>query len=188
MQFFSKEAFQFGKQMRDISKVKNITICGLFIALYIILSYFNIKISDLIEIRFGFVILALAGFYGGPVMGLIVGAASDVISMLLTAGKGSAFFFGFTVSYALLGFLFGVVLYKSKITIVKVLITALIQFLISVTLNSVWLHTMYGMPWEYLMTMRLMKEAIMFPINSIILYIIMNAFTKVAIQAGLYQN
>lgn len=188
MHFISKEALGFKEQVRNLSKVQNIAVCGLFIALYIVLSYFNIKITENIEIRFAFLVLALAGMYGGPVMGLTVGAASDVLSMLMTAGKGSPFFFGFTFSYALLGFLFGIVLYKSKITVSRIIAAALVHFLISITFNTLWLNMMYGMPMNVLFVTRLVKALIMIPIDSIMLYLVLKSFSQIAVQAGIVQK
>lgn len=188
MRLISKEVFNFKEQVRSLSKVQNIAVCGLFIALYIVLSYFNIKITENIEIRFAFLVLAIAGMYGGPVMGLTVGAASDVLSMLMTAGKGAPFFFGFTFSYALLGFLFGVVLYKSKITIPRIIAAAVVHFLISISFNTLWLNMMYGMPIQALFITRLIKASIMLPIDSLMLYLVLKAFSQIAVQAGIVQK
>lgn len=188
MQIFSNEAFQFKKQLQDMTKVQNIAVCGLFIALYIVLTYMNIRITDNLEIRFPFLILALAGYYGGPVMGLTVGAASDILSMLLTGGKGAAFNFGFTIDYALIGFLFGLVLYKAQITVPRILCAELFHVLIAATLHTYWLHLMYGMPLQVLFVTRLVKCAITFPIEAAMLYIIVRAFSKIAFHAGIQQR
>lgn len=188
MQLISKEAFNFKEQVRNMGKVQNLALCGLFIALYIVLSYFNIKITENIEIRFAFLVLAVAGFYGGPIMGLTVGAASDVLSMILTAGKGSAFFFGFTLSYALLGFFFGMILYKSKLNIPRAIGCACVSFIVGLTLNTLWLHMMYGMPLQPLFLTRLVKELITLPLNSIMLYVVLKAFTQVFAHAGFMQS
>ena len=170
---------QFRKQLHDLRKIQNIAVCGFFIALYIVLSYLNIRITENLEIRFAFLALALAGYYGGPVMGLIVGAASDVLSMLMTAGMGSAFFFGFTVSYALLGFCFGMIFYRSKITVKNAAAAALVHFLDSITLHTLWLHMMFGMPLQVLFVTRLIKAVIMLPIDTLILYLVMKAFSRI---------
>lgn len=185
MHFISKEAFRFKDQMRNMTKVQNIAVCGLFIALYIVLSYFKIRITDSLEIRFAFLILAVSAYYGGPVMGLIVGAASDILSMVLTAGSGSPFFFGFTLSYAVMGFLFGVVLYKSKVTIPRVIAAGFVEFLVSISLNTIWLQMMYGMPMEVLFVSRLVKCSIMLFINIVLLYVVLKSFSRVFSSVGM---
>ena len=171
--------FHFGEQLKALGEVQNIAVCGFFIALYIVLSYFNIRITENIEIRFAFLSLAMAGYYGGPVMGLIVGAASDLLSMMMTAGMGSAFFFGFTISYALLGFFFGMIFYRKKITGKTAEAAAAVHFLDSITLHTIWLHMMYGMPLKALFVTRLVKAAIMLPIDALLLYLVLRALFRI---------
>lgn len=171
--------FQFRKQLHDLRKIQNIAVCGFFIALYIVLSYMNIRITENLEIRFAFLALALAGYYGGPVMGLIVGAASDLLGMLMTAGMGSAFFFGFTVSYALLGFCFGIIFYNSKITIKTAIAAAVVHFLDAIFLHTLWLYMMYGMPLQVLFVTRLIKSALILPVDVMMLYLIVRAFSRI---------
>ena len=110
--------------------------CGLFIGMYIVLYYCNINITATIQFRLGFLALALSGLIGGPIMGITVGAIGDIISMIVTGGFGQTFFFGFTLSYALMGFLFGLIFYKRNITILRALLGALAEFIISLFLES----------------------------------------------------
>lgn len=70
-------------------------LCAFFIALYIVLYYCNIKITPSIEFRPGYLAIAAAAMYGVPLMGMVVGCMGDIISMLVTGGQGSSFFFGF---------------------------------------------------------------------------------------------
>lgn len=184
----SKDAFHFKEQLRNLGKIQTIAVCGLFIALYIVLSYFNIKITQNIEIRFAFLILALAGFYGGPVMGVVVGAASDILSMLMTAGQGSPFFFGFTFDYALIGFLFGMVLYRSKLTVPRIIAAEFTHYLVCISFHTIWLHIMYGMPLQALFISRLIKCTVTFPVEAIMLFLVLRAFSQVAVQAGILRK
>lgn len=188
MPVISKEAFEFKKQLENMKHIQNIALCGMFIALYIVLSYFNIRITENIEVRFAFLALAMAGCYGGPVMGMTVGIASDILSMVMTAGKGASFFFGFTISYALLGFLFGFLFYKTKTTVAQAAAAALCYFLVGITLNTVWLHMMYGMPLQALFVTRLIKELILLPVNGIMLYVIVRFLVQALSRAGIIQR
>ena len=69
----SKEALDLKYQLQELCKVQNLCICGFFIALYVVLSFFNIPISSIVEIRIGFLAFIAAGMMGGPVMGFTVG-------------------------------------------------------------------------------------------------------------------
>jgi len=172
----SKEAWDFKTQLSNMCKVQNLCICGFMIALYIVLSFCNITISAEIEIRIGFLAFIAAGMYGGPVMGFTVGFFGDMLNSLI---RGFAYFPGFSLSYALLGALCGLLLYKSRLNKFRVVGCALIEFLIGVTLTTFWLHLMYGTPLQVLFLSRLIKCGINFFVNIIIIYIFLEAFQKI---------
>jgi len=178
MHLFSKDSFTFRGQLQNMKKVQNLCLCGLFAAVYVALSLANIRVSDVLEFRFAFLALAASAAYGGPIMGMTVGIAGDVISYF-TVPQSGPFFPGFTLNYAILGFLFGMVLYHSKITPVRAFLASFCDFLVSCTLSTLWLHFMYGMEWKYLFTLRLVKCSISLAINSVLIYIVMKAFVKI---------
>lgn len=176
MHIISREAFHMKEQLKQLSRPQNIAIAGLFTAMYIVLSYFNIRISSVLEIRFAFLMLAGAAMYGGPVMGVTVAFLSDVISTILS---GQAFFPGFTISYMLLAFCFGLIFYRSKPTIARCITASLISFIVSITLNTLWLTIMYGTPFTALFLTRLPKSVVMFFVNIALLYVVLGAFERV---------
>ncbi len=178
MQLFAKDVFAFREQVQNMKKVQNLCICGLFAAVYVALSLANIRVSDVLEFRFAFLALVAAAVYGGPMMGMTVGIAGDVISYF-TVPQSGPFFPGFTLSYAILGFLFGMVLYHSRITPLRAIMASVCDFLVSMTLTNIWLHFMYGMAWEALFTIRLVKCSISLVINAVLVYIFMKAFVKI---------
>ncbi len=184
MQFFSKDAFKFKQQLKNIRSVQSICLCGLFVASYVALSMFNIRFSEFLEFRIAFLSLALAGFYGGPVMGMSVGIAGDVVSFFVVP-QSAPFFPGFTLTYAILGFLFGMILYRSRITPGRALLAGLAEFTVSCTLTTLWLHLMYGMAWKYLFTIRLAKNSISLVVYTILLFIFLKAFSRVISSAHL---
>ena len=147
MQLFSKDAFAFREQFQNLKKVQSICLCGLFVAAYVALSFFSIKMTEFLEFRFAFLALAAAAACGGPVMGMAAGLTGDVISFFAAPQTGP-FFPGFTISYAILGFLFGLILYRAKITPLRAFAAGLAEFIIACTLNTMWLHFMYGTAWN----------------------------------------
>ncbi|MDD7388295.1 MAG: folate family ECF transporter S component [Lachnospiraceae bacterium] len=173
----SKKALNFKKQIRNLSSIQSLVLCAFFVAIYIVLYFCNIKITNDIQFRPGYLAIAAAGMYGGPIMGALTGAVGDVLSMLVTGGQGEVFFFGFTLSYALMGFFFGLVLHGGPITVVRGIAAALVEFLVSVFLNTYWLMIMYysGQNYIALMITRIPKCLIMLVISSIVLTIIMKA-------------
>ena len=122
-----------------------------------------------------------AGMGGGPVMGFAVGFLGDMLNCLV---RGFAYFPGFSLSYALVGALCGLILYKSRVTKLRAAGCAFVEYLISITLTSTWLYLMYGTPLQVLFTSRLIKCTLNFFVNIVIVYIFIEAFQRI-IRAAL---
>lgn len=113
---------------------------------------------------------------GGPVMGFTVGFLGDMLNCFV---RGFSYFPGFSLSYALVGALCGLVLYRSKITKLRAVACALVEFVISITLTSTWLYLMYGTPLQVLLTTRIIKCTMNFFVNIVIIYVFLEALQKV---------
>lgn len=172
----SKEALDLKGQLHNLCKVQNLSMGGLLIALYVILSVCNIALSDTLEIRIGFLAFIAAGMMGGPVMGFAVGFLGDMLNCLV---RGFAYFPGFSLSYGLLGALCGLYLYKSRITKTRTAACALTEYIISLTLTSVWLYLMYGTPLQVLLTTRFIKCTLNLFVNMVIIHIFLEAFQRI---------
>ncbi len=172
----SKEALDFKAQLNSLRKTQNLCMCGLLIALYVVLSFCNIVISSTLEIRIGFLAFIAAGMVGGPVMGFAVGFLGDMLNCLV---RGFAYFPGFSLSYALVGVFCGLILYKSKVNKLRAAGCAFVEYLISITLTSTWLYLMYGTPLQVLLTTRIIKCTLNFFVNIVIVYIFLEAFQRI---------
>ena len=183
----NKKALDFKTQLKNLSSLQSLVLCAFFAALYIVLGFFDIKLTSDIQFRPGYLAIAAAGMYGGPIMGALTGAAGDVIGMIITGGKGEVFFFGFTASYALMGFLFGLVLYGGAITMIRTIAAAFAEFLVSLFLNTYWLMVMYynGNNYISLLITRIPKCLIMLAISTVLLTVIMKALYLAFKQARL---
>lgn len=172
----SKEALDIRAQLDSLRKVPNLCMCGLLIALYVVLSFCNIVLSNTLEIRIGFLAFIAAGMLGGPVMGFTVGFLGDMLNCLV---RGFAYFPGFSLSYALVGALCGLVMYKSRVTKLRAAACAFVEYVISITLTSTWLYLMYGTPVQVLFTSRLIKCTLNFFVNIVIVYVFLEAFQRI---------
>lgn len=168
---------RFVSNIEELKKPKQLALCGLLIALYVMIYNMNIIITPVIQLRFGFLVIAVASFIGGPIMGMTVGVFGDLLSMFLTGGQGATFFFGFTVSYALMGLTCGLIFYKSKITISRVIVAGIAEFIIAIVLNSKWLSMLYGTTYYAQVILRLPKCIVMLFVNTAILYAFLKTFS-----------
>lgn len=148
-----------------------LTTAALFLAVSVILSFISIPLTNVIEIRFNQIAIASAGIVLGPVFGTIIGAAADILGYFVK--PTGAFFPGFTISYALTGFLFGFLLRKNKSVRNVVIAQVIVTVFIGLGLNTLWLSILYGTPFKALFIMRLPKECIMLPINIVALSLLL---------------
>lgn len=142
---------------------ETIVVVACMIALEVVLSKLvSINISFL-RIGFGFLpILILAILYGAVVSGLAYAIGDLIGAFVFPTG---AFFPGFTVTAALTGVIFGLVLYNKKITIPGALVAnTLVCVLCNLLLNTYWLTFMLGKGFTVLLASRAIKEIVAIPI------------------------
>ncbi len=163
-----------------MSKLKNtnvLTVTAMLCAIAVILGFLKIPVTNLIEIRFGSIPVAIGASLFGPAIGGIIGAASDILGYLVK--PTGAFFPGFTISAILSGIIFGVFLYR-KTTLLRIVLAEFVHsFFIGLILNSLWLSMLYGNGFWIVLTNRFLKELIMFPINTVILFVILKSVVNV---------
>ena len=145
-----------------------IVITGFMIALSVVLSKLvSINISFL-RIGFGFLPIAVLGILYGPVIAAIGYGLADVIGALLF--PTGAFFPGFTVSAVLTGLIFGWVLYKKEVTIVRALIaSALVCLAVNLLINTYWLTIIIGKGFTVLLASRAVKELVAIPVMAAVI-------------------
>jgi len=95
------------------------------------------------------------------------------------------FFPGFTISGILGGLIYGLVLYKRKITLPRVILAnALVTVFVNMLLNTYWLTLLYGSAYMAIFPARIIKELILLPINVAIFYIVSKILAKTAAFRG----
>lgn len=165
--------------MKKLTNTKTLTLAAMLTAIGIVLGYFKFPINQLIEIRFAFVPLCLAGLLLGPGIAGVMGILVDVGGFLIY--PTGPFFPGFTFSSMMTGVIFGLFLYKKRVTLQRMIVTMFTYTLVvGVLLNSIWLNMLY-LKLGYLNTIlyRLPKEAIMLVVNTAIIYTLLKAFESV---------
>ena len=161
---------------KGLKKVKVLTGSALLIAIHVIIDFARIIVSNVFEISFSFIAIAMAGMFYGPVTAAIIGAAADTIAYLI---KPSGFFFpGFTLNMAVMGFIYGMFLYKKRITLKRVALAVLVEsVVINLIMTPIWLNIMYGN--ELFAVVRVVKTAVQYPANVALCYIVCKNMTAV---------
>ncbi len=159
-----KESFKYIKQ------TKALAMAAMLIALSIVLSFFDIYITQEIRISIRFIAYGLiAMLYGAP-MATLCGGISDILCYIIK--PAGAFHIGFTISAMLTGLILGLILYKKKPSLVRISIAcSLVSVFINIFLTTYWLYLYYGKAMEILLPARAVKNLIALPIEIIVMYV-----------------
>lgn len=156
---------------RELKRVKTIAAAAMFMAVAVVLGYFTIEAGPYLKIGFGSVVNQFVYYLFGPVVGGVYGGILDLLKYLIK--PTGAFFPGFTFNAILAGIIYGTFLYKRPMTFIRVLLVHLIVVIVcNVFLNTLWLSMMSGKAIMVLLPMRLLKNAVMWPIDSLLFYTI----------------
>ena len=142
---------------------KLIVIVGLLVAAHIVLSRFLSINTPILKIGFAFVPVFLAAWLYGPVPAALVGSLGDFLGAILF--PIGSYFPGFTLSCALTGVVFGLLLHKEQTLFRIVAASALNQFGISLCLSTLWLSLLYGSPYGPLLVSRMVQTALLFAVE-----------------------
>ena len=114
----------FRESLEELKKTRTITICGLFAAMSCLMGSFTIRIGNILKIGFSGLINELVSMFFGPVVGGVFGGMTDVLKYILR--PDGAFLIGMTLNSALAGVIYGIFLYKKKISFWRILVAGVV--------------------------------------------------------------
>ena len=168
-------------EFRDL---RSLVFAGLTIALGTILSFLSIPVGVNLRITTAFLALALGSMIFGPVVGLSAGLAYDLIGYLFI--PATVFFPGYTLSSMLEFFLYGIFLYRRKITVLRVFLCKfLVDFGIHVGLGCLWSSILFDKGYYYFLIKSLIKNTIMLPIEVLMLLSLLQIALPVLAHQGM---
>ena len=172
----------FRESASELKSVKNLCIISLLLALRVCLNFLTIPISDVCHLSFLFIVMGIIGGMYGPFVGAICGAVGDVLCYIIHPMGG--FFIGFTASAAIAGVLYGLILYKNKFCVPRIIFSEiLVDVVVNVLLNTIWISMLYETGfWELLITVRIPKNLIMIPISICVFVVLSPLINKMAAQ------
>ena len=168
--------------MRELASPKNLALCGVMGALSMVLGIVaSIQIGPYIKIGFSGLPNRIVECLFGPVIGCIFGGTMDILKFI--AKPDGPFFFGFTFDAMLAGILYGSILYKKPVTIPRVFVAEFAaKVIVNCGFNTLWISVLYGKGFLAILPMRLLKNAIMLPIDTIITFAMLTLATQIATQ------
>ncbi|KOF57826.1 hypothetical protein AGR56_16600 [Clostridium sp. DMHC 10] len=171
----------------ELKKLRTLTFAGITIALSIVLNSFYIPVGENLHISFVFLVLSLGALIFGPVTGLFVGAIYDILGFVIH--PSGTFFPGYTLSTMLEFFIYGLFLYRSRITILRVFLAKfIVNYGIHVGLGCLWSKFLFNKGYLYFFTTSIIKNTIMLPIEVILLVLLLQLLIPALTHMGIVQK
>lgn len=160
----------------DTKKLVSISI---LIAINVILTRHLSIQTDLFRLSFNFIPIALTSALYGPKLGGIASVVADTIGMILFPYGN--FFFGFTLSAFLTGYVFGLFFYEKEINLNRILIASvLVAVGIGLGLNTLWVSILSGANYLALLKVRGVQAVIVLTSYTVFLNMILGRLVKVS--------
>lgn len=171
----------------ELKNLRSLTLASFLTAIYAV-SYSPVAgnfvlVPGLVEIRFGFLAVAIAGAIFGPVVAVLVAVLGDLLGSMLF--YGGAFAFGYTAIWAVMAFGFGCILYRMKLTVPRLAGAAVFHAVVIRGLLTPLMQAALGYgPFRALFMSRMVINLVMLPVNAILLFLVLRAVAPVYQRIG----
>lgn len=166
--------------LNQLKITQNLVICALMASLAAVLSYVaSIDIGPYIRIGFSGIPNRIVEFLFGPVVGLFFGGTLDILKYMIK--PNGPFFFGFTFDAMLAGAIYGSLLYKKPISIRRIALAELLaKLIVNCGFNTLWISMLYGKGFFILLPARIIKNAVMLPIDTAAIFFALTLMHKIS--------
>ena len=160
----------------QLKNVRMLTLAGIITAASIVLESFPIYLlGTSLKIYFSFLVISLGCYVYGPAVGILVGFANDTLGFLISS-FGEPYFPGYLITAMLSGLIYGTLLYRQRITVLRLVVVRLvINYGSNVLLGSVWKAMLYGKGYLYYLTSGAIKNTLMLPVEVFLMWAMLNA-------------
>lgn len=168
---------QFTDSCKELRNINTIVLTALLIAIGIVLGYFSIQVTPEVKIGVAFIANQLTAVLFGPVVGGIMGGVSDILKFIIK--PTGAFFIGWTLNAMIGPMIYGIMLYKKKLTFWRILASkAVVAVVVNMCLGTLWLSMMYGKAFVPIFITKGIQEIIQVPIQSALFWLVIVALKK----------
>ena len=168
----------FGTSAREFKSLHTVILCGLMGALGIILKMFASIPFGPFTITYAWIPNRIVDFIFGPAVGAVYGGVMDIVKFMLK--PTGTFNLGYTAVAVLAGLVFGTILYKKPVSFMRIVFAqSLVKIFINAGLSTYLMAFERGEAFMALMPVRLVKNLIMIPLDSILLFVVLTALMKV---------
>ena len=165
---------------KNSRKVRSLVLASLFVALdFLFTRIFCINLMGGAErISLQFLASAVCGWVMGPWWGAAAAGVADLVGALIGT-SGLTFFPGFTLTAALRGLCYGLLLHRKKVSFPRCLLaTGVSGIVLGLLLNSFWLTFYMGKNFLAYVTAKAPFQLILFPLQAVVLYLVLRSLKK----------
>ncbi len=168
---FSKSYWK--KATMELKSTRKLVLLSILMAVTIITGVLSNMIGLYFfdrKVLFAFLPTAVTSLIFGPAVGLISGALTDIIGFFIF--PTGAFFPGYTLSSMLSGFIYGLFLYRTRISVAKIFLAKLfVNIFVNAFLGAIWLSIMAGnKTFALYLSAGLIKNLVLLPLEVILIY------------------
>ncbi len=164
--------------LANMRHLKTLVVCGLFMALNIVLGYFTIKPGPYLEIGLGSITLPVIATLYGPLTACVVGLAQDLIKFLIN--PTGAYLPTLTILAGMGGLTYGIFFHGKKITFGRALLAKLaVNVFLNIILYSIALAPTMSVGIAAFLPARILKNLISWPILAVIIYFLIKTVQRV---------
>ena len=162
----------------ELKDTRSLVFAALILALRIAMKPLKIPIAADVNITFGFIVNALGSMVYGPVVALLGGAVSDTLGYLVA--PSGAYYFPFIILEMMGSFIFALFLYSTDITPTRLILSKFcVNLFVNILLNEPimvrYYQLFYTSVYQPFVLVRIVKNIVMLPIESVILMIVFKA-------------
>lgn len=177
----------------QLGNIKMLTMAALIVALRIAVKFFKIPLAPGLNISLDAYVNSLGSIVYGPVVGLVVGAVSDILGCIVTGQMGE-YFLPFIFVEMMSSFIFGIFFWRRKINLSRVLvakftINLVCNIIMTSLFNKWWYYLYFGIEkaqaYNVINGARIAKNLIMFPLEATIVVIVLTAAFPVLVRTKL---
>ena len=168
---------QFVDSSNEMKKLITLILTALFIALGIVLGQWSIQVTQDVKVGVSFIATQLTATLFGPVVGGIMGGVADILKFIIK--PTGAFSILWTLNAVVGPMIYGIMLYKKKFTLWRVLLSkAVVAIVVNIGMSCTWSAILYGSAFWSILPTKALQQVIQVPIQSIIFYLFVKALQK----------
>ena len=161
----------------NVKDLKMLTFAAIIIAMRVAVKFFVIPVATGVDFSLDCYVNSIGSLVYGPVVGLLVGAVSDTLGYLLH--PTGAYFFPYIFVEMGSSFIFGLFLWRRKLSAPRILISKFtVNFICNIIMTSSIMKLqkfMIGEAYSLINLVRIVKNLVLFPIEAMLITVILSA-------------